>query len=51
MEKYARTQLKPHPHDLLENWDTEDGEASKAEDALERGVKSRDPKSVVRRVE
>ena len=50
-EQYARTGLAPLPYSLLYDWYLECNEKSKAQDALERGVKARDPKAVVKRVE
>jgi hypothetical protein len=50
MEQYARTGLAPLPYSLLHDWYLECNEKSKAQDALERGVKARDPKAVVKRV-
>jgi hypothetical protein len=47
MEKYALTGLEPRPYSILENAYIECKAPSKARDARERGVASRDPESVV----
>ncbi len=51
MEQYARTGVAPLPYALLHDWYLACDEKSKAQDALERGVKAQDPKAVVKRVE
>ncbi len=51
MEQYARTGVAPLPYSLLHDWYMKCNEKSKAQDALERGVKARDPKAVVKRVQ
>ncbi len=51
MEQCARCQLKPLPYASLSDWYLRCDEKHKAQEALERGVKERDPPSVLRRVE
>ncbi len=51
MEQYARTGLKPLPYSVLHDWYLTCDEKSKAQGALERGVKACDSKAVVKRVE
>jgi hypothetical protein len=51
MEQYARTGVAPLPYAVLHDWYLECDEKNKAQDALERGVKARDPEAVVKRVE
>jgi hypothetical protein len=53
LELYARTKCKPLPYSTLEHWYSIIGdERSKrlAKDALERGVKERDPRAVCKHV-
>ncbi len=51
MEKYALTGFKPQPYSTLYLWYWVSHENDKAQGALERGVKARDPLAVMERVE
>jgi hypothetical protein len=51
MEQYARTGVAPLPYATLHDWYLECDEKSKAQNVMERGLKARDPKTVVKRVE
>ncbi len=50
MERYACTGVKRSAYLTLETWYSAENMPDKAQDALERGVKARDPFSVLQRV-